>query len=209
MARGKLFLISAPSGAGKTSLVNALLENAARANDNLCVSISHTTRPKRPGEVDGKNYHFVSEEQFTALRNEGAFLESAEVFGNFYGTSRNWVEEQLENGWDVILEIDWQGASQVKDLVKGAISIYILPPSLEALRDRLTNRGQDDKAVIDKRMAEAVNEISHYDLADYIVINEQFDLALEALETIIHSASKGAVYQQPDYSELLEKLVSG
>lgn len=209
MARGRLILVSAPSGAGKTSLVNALLENAAESGSKLCVSVSHTTRPKRPVEVDGNNYHFVSEAHFKSLKDTDTFLEYAEVFGNFYGTSRHWVEEQLESGWDVILEIDWQGAEQVKSLVEGAISIFILPPSLKALRERLTNRGQDDEAVINKRMAEAVSEISHHDLADYFIINEHFDQALQELETIIQCSRLGIPYDQPDCSELLENLVNG
>jgi len=209
MARGILFLVSAPSGAGKTSLVNALLENAGESDSQLCVSVSHTTRPKRPGEEEGRNYHFVTEEQFLALRDAQAFLESAEVFGNLYGTSRSWVEEKLDAGWDVILEIDWQGAKQVKSMMPGAVSIFILPPSLEALRERLTNRGQDETAVIDKRMAEAVNEISHFDQADFIVINEDFNEALQDLEAVIHSARLGINHQQTVNGELLENLVKG
>ena len=209
MARGILFLVSAPSGAGKTSLVNALLENAGESDSQLCVSVSHTTRPKRPGEEEGRNYHFVTEEQFLALRDAQAFLESAEVFGNLYGTSRSWVEEKLDAGWDVILEIDWQGAKQVKSMMPGAVSIFILPPSLEALRERLTNRGQDETAVIDKRMAEAVNEISHFDQADFIVINEDFNEALQDLEAVIHSARLGIDHQQTVNGELLENLVKG
>lgn len=209
MARGILFLVSAPSGAGKTSLVNALLENAGESDSQLCVSVSHTTRPKRPGEEEGKNYHFVTQEQFLALRDAQAFLESAEVFGNLYGTSRSWVEEKLDAGWDVILEIDWQGAKQVKSMMTGAVSIFILPPSLEALRERLTNRGQDESAVIDKRMAEAVNEISHFDQADFIVINEDFNEALQDLEAVIHSARLGIAHQQTVNGDLLESLVKG
>lgn len=213
MSRGILFLISAPSGAGKTSLVNAMLENAradnaATRDSQLCVSVSHTTRPRRPGEVDGKNYHFVTQEQFQQLRSENAFLESAEVFGNLYGTSRLWVQEQLEQGWDVILEIDWQGASQVQALLPDAVSIYILPPSLEALRTRLTKRGQDDKAVIEQRMAEAVNEISHFAQADYIVINEVFDNALDDLEAVIRSAKLSKKHQMIANEALLNGLLS-
>ena len=213
MPRGILFLISAPSGAGKTSLVDAMLENAssgsgAHKDSKLCVSISHTTRPKRPGEEDGKNYHFVTEDQFQQLRKENAFLESAEVFGNLYGTSRLWVEEQLEKGWDVILEIDWQGASQVQTLLPDAVSIYILPPSLETLHERLTNRGQDDKEVIEKRMAEAVNEISHFAQADFIIINEVFDNALEDLEAVIRSAKLSRKHQLIANEVLLNGLLS-
>jgi len=210
MSQGILFLVSAPSGAGKTSLVNALLEaSSASTMSNLCVSISHTTRPKRPGEENGKNYHFVSVDEFKAMRNDNAFLESAEVFGNFYGTSRHWVEDKLNQGWDVILEIDWQGAGQVQQLMPDAVSIFILPPSLEALHERLTSRGQDDATVIEKRMNEAVNEISHYGQADYIVINQTFDVALEDLKAIIRSARLGKAYQTHSKAALLDELVRG
>ncbi len=210
MSQGILFLVSAPSGAGKTSLVNALLEaSAASTMNNLCVSISHTTRPKRPGETDGKNYHFVSVDEFRQMRADKAFLESAEVFGNFYGTSRHWVEDRLSQGWDVILEIDWQGAAQVQQLMPGAVSIFILPPSLAALRERLTSRGQDDASVIEKRMSEAVNEISHYGQADYIVINQTFDVALDDLKAIIRSARLGKAYQMASHAALLDSLVRG
>lgn len=208
MAQGILFLISAPSGAGKTSLVNAMLEAAADPDGRLCVSISHTTRPKRPGEEDGKNYHFVSIARFQLMRTENAFLESAEVFGNLYGTSRAWVEERLAAGWDVILEIDWQGASQVQSLMGDAVSIFILPPSLDALRERLTARGQDGAEVIEKRMAEAVNEISHFHLADFIVINENFDAALADLKAVIRSARLTRAHQLKVNGGLLESLVS-
>ncbi len=209
MSQGILFLISAPSGAGKTSLVNALLEAAASSEaSSLCVSISHTTRPKRPGEVDGKNYHFVSVEQFQQMRDEHAFLESAEVFGNHYGTSRKWVEDQLAQGRDVILEIDWQGANQVQALLPEAVSIFILPPSLDALRDRLTSRAQDDAEVIEKRMNEAQNEISHYAQADYLIINEDFNTALADLNAVIRSAGLSRKHQASNNAELLKNLVS-
>jgi guanylate kinase len=210
MTRGILFLISAPSGAGKTSLVNAMLEKASGPLDNrkLCVSVSHTTRPQRPGEEDGKNYHFVSEADFQQLRSENAFLESAEVFGNLYGTSKAWVEERLEAGWDVILEIDWQGASQVQTLLANAVSIFILPPSLDSLRQRLTSRGQDDAGVIEKRMAEAVNEITHLDQADFIVINDSFDTALSDLEAVIRGACLSKDHQLKVNEDLLKGLLS-
>ena len=209
MPQGILFLISAPSGAGKTSLVNALLEAAANNQaTRLCVSISHTTRPKRPGEVDGKNYHFVSVEQFQQMQKEHAFLESAEVFGNHYGTSRKWVEDQLAQGQDVILEIDWQGASQVQALLPESVSIFILPPSLDALRERLTNRAQDDADVIEKRMSEAQNEISHYAQADYLIINEDFDIALADLNAVIRSAGLSKKHQASNNADLLNNLVS-
>jgi guanylate kinase len=209
MPQGILFLISAPSGAGKTSLVNALLD--ASGNDRasgLRVSISHTTRPKRPGEEDGKNYHFVSVTQFQQMQTEHAFLESAEVFGNYYGTSKSWVTEQLANGQDVILEIDWQGASQVQALLPESVGIFILPPSLQALRERLTSRGQDDADVIETRMNEAVNEIAHFEQADFIVINENFDAALEDLKAVIRSARLNKSHQVKSNSDLLNKLIS-
>lgn len=210
MPRGILFLISAPSGGGKTSLVNAMLEKASGPDDNrqLCVSISQTTRPQRPGEEDGKNYHFVSETEFQQLRADNAFLESAEVFGNLYGTSKAWVEERLEAGWDVILEIDWQGASQVQALLPDAVSIFILPPSLDSLRQRLTSRGQDDAEVIEKRMAEAVSEIIHIDQAESIIINDSFDIALLDLEAVIRSARLNKAHQLKANEELLKNLLS-
>ena len=210
MPRGILFLISAPSGGGKTSLVSAMLEKASGPDDNrqLCVSISQTTRPQRPGEEDGKNYHFVSETEFQQLRADNAFLESAEVFGNLYGTSKAWVEERPEAGWDVILEIDWQGASQVQALLPDAVSIFILPPSLDSLRQRLTSRGQDDAEVIEKRMAEAVSEITHIDQAESIVINDSFDIALLDLEAVIRSARLNKAHQLKANEELLKNLLS-
>jgi len=209
MSQGILFLISAPSGAGKTSLVNALLDAAANnLATRLCVSISHTTRPRRPGEENGKNYHFVSVAQFEQMQKEQAFLESAEVFGNHYGTSRKWVEDQLAQEQDVILEIDWQGASQVQALLPESVSIFILPPSLDALRERLTSRAQDDADVIEKRMSEAKNEISHYAQADYIIINEDFDTALADLNAVIRSAGLSKKHQASSNAELLKNLVS-
>ena len=210
MARGILFLISAPSGGGKTSLVNAMFEKASssKGGRKLCVSVSHTTRPQRPGEEDGKNYHFVSEAEFHQLRSESAFLESAEVFGNLYGTSKAWVEERLEAGLDVILEIDWQGASQVQALLLDAVSIFILPPSLDSLRQRLTNRGQDDASVIEQRMAEAVNEITHLNQANFIVINDSFDTALSDLEAVIRSAHLSKAHQLKVNEDLLHGLLS-
>ena len=210
MPRGILFLISAPSGGGKTSLVNAMLEKVSGPDDNrqLCVSISQTTRPQRPVEEDGKNYHFVSETEFQQLRADNAFLESAEVFGNLYGTSKAWVEERLEAGWDVILEIDWQGASQVQALLPDAVSIFILPPSLDSLRQRLTSRGQDDAEVIEKRMAEAVSEIIHIDQAESIIINDSFDIALLDLEAVIRSARLNKAHQLKANEELLKNLLS-
>ncbi len=208
MSKGTLYLISAPSGAGKTSLVNALTREANTAGPRLTVSVSHTTRPMRPGEQDGVNYHFVGLEVFQQMREDGAFLESAQVFGNFYGTSRSWVEQRLKQGWDVILEIDWQGAAQVKSLMPDAVSIFILPPSLGTLRERLTRRGQDDNEVIEARMAKAVNEISHYPQADYLVINDDFDTALGDLRAILRAAHLTLARQQQHHQTLLEALLN-
>ncbi len=204
MARGTLYTISAPSGAGKTSLVNALLQSQ---DPLLCVSISHTTRARRPGEVDGVNYHFVTQEMFLAMREQNAFLESAEVFGNYYGTSQEWVQAQLDKGIDVILEIDWQGADQVRARINETKSIFILPPSLECLLERLTNRAQDDTDTINRRMREAKDEISHYDAADYLVINDSFDSALDDLRAIIRAARLERQQQHQNNQALLEALL--
>lgn len=201
---GCLYTISAPSGAGKTSLVQALVEST----DNICVSVSHTTRPKRPGEVDGVDYHFVDHAVFKSMLAENAFLEHAEVFGNFYGTSKHWMQQQLEQGLDVILEIDWQGAQQVAQLMPQAISIFILPPSKAALHQRLTNRGQDDSSVIEQRMAAAVNEMSHYDQAGFLVINDDFQLALQDLQAILRSSRLRQDTQQQCHTALLADLLS-
>ncbi|MFA7555161.1 MAG: guanylate kinase [Spongiibacteraceae bacterium] len=200
---GKLYIISAPSGAGKTSLVKALVDSS----NNIRASISHTTRPIRPGETDGINYHFVDHSQFETMLNNNAFLEHAEVFGNFYGTSRDWVQQTLKTGDDVILEIDWQGAQQIKQLMPAAIAIFILPPSLSALRERLTGRGQDDNEVIDKRMREAVNEMSHYKQSDYLIINDNFNTALSELQAIVTSARLNQTAQSERHQALLQELL--
>lgn len=205
MARGTLYTISAPSGAGKTSLVNALLKD--NTDPKLSVSVSHTTRTMRPGEVDGVNYHFVNTEEFVAMREREDFLESAEVFGNFYGTSRAWVQAQLDQGIDVILEIDWQGAEQVTGRISPNKSIFILPPSLECLRDRLTNRATDNDETIERRMREAKAEISHYAAADYLVINEVFDEALADLKAIIRSTRLEKFQQHQNNRDLLQALL--
>ncbi len=205
MARGTLYTISAPSGAGKTSLVNALLKD--REDPLLCVSVSHTTRAKRPGEVDGVNYHFVGKDDFTRMRDDGAFLEWAEVFGNYYGTSRDWVQQQLDQGVDVILEIDWQGAAQVRERITPNKSIFILPPSLECLWERLINRAQDDEATIQRRMRQARDEISHYDAADYLVINDDFSQALEDLRAIFRASRLERAQQHQNNASLLKALL--
>lgn len=197
-----LFIISAPSGAGKTSLVSALLAQS----EGIEISVSHTTRVARPGEVDGKSYHFVNEETFVERLNTGDFLEHAEVFGNRYGTSQQSVTERLQQGIDVILEIDWQGAQQVKKLLP-CCSIFILPPSTQALEERLNSRGQDSKEVIDGRMQQAQNEISHYIEADYLIINDDFEQALAQLKAIISSQRCTTAQQQQRHLATLQDLL--
>ena len=201
---GTLFTVSAPSGAGKTSLVNALI----RRNRELRVSVSHTTRPRRPGETDGVDYHFVDGETFQAMLGRAEFLEHAQVFGNLYGTSQKWVEQQLREGIDVILEIDWQGAQQVKQLMPLTQAIFILPPSRATLKQRLTARGQDDNAIIAARMAEAVEEMSHYVEGDYLVVNQDFDTALAELQAIISCQRLRTSRQQVELAQLLQDLLS-
>lgn len=205
MARGTLFIVTAPSGAGKTSLVKALIEREQR----LHVSVSHTTRAKRPGEEDGVNYHFVDEAVFMEMLHAGSFFESAHVYGNHYGTSHLGVNEQLEAGLDVILEIDWQGAMQVRNLDPDACSIFILPPSLETLKTRLMDRAQDDTETIEKRMSEAVAEISHVAEADFVVINDDFDTALEDLCAIVRSRRLTIKYQETNQASLFANLTLG
>ena len=203
-SKGTLFTVSAPSGAGKTSLVNALIQRDSR----LRVSVSHTTRPRRPGERDGVNYHFVGEQVFRDMLERAEFLEHAQVFGNLYGTSQTWVEQQLAAGLDVILEIDWQGAQQVKKLIPGTRAIFILPPSRATLLQRLTARGQDDNAIIDARMAEAVEEMSHYVEGDYLVVNQDFDVALAELQAIFTCQRLRTSRQQTELAQLLQDLLS-
>ncbi|QGZ29540.1 guanylate kinase [Stutzerimonas stutzeri] len=201
---GTLYIVSAPSGAGKTSLVKALLD----AQPQVRVSVSHTTRPMRPGEVDGVNYHFVSREEFLERLEHGEFLEHAEVFGNLYGTSQRWLEQTLDEGYDLILEIDWQGAQQVRQVMPQAKSIFILPPTQEALRQRLTNRGQDSDEVIEKRMREAVSEMTHYVEYDYLVINDDFTHALIDLQAIFRANQLLQTPQQQRFRSLLEQLLA-
>ena len=179
---GKLFIIAAPSGGGKTSLVNALLERDSR----LVLSISHTTRPARPGELDGQHYHFVSESDFLNMVSNGDFMEHAKVFDHYYGTNKQSVAQQLEQNRDVVLEIDWQGARQVRAVFPDCCAIFIIPPSLETLRSRLTGRGQDTQEVIQRRMRDAQAEISHWAEFDQLVVNDDFDTALEELAAIIN-----------------------
>ena len=185
--QGSLFIIAAPSGGGKTSLVNALLRHDPR----LVLSISHTTRAARPGEIDGQHYHFVCETEYEQMVNDRDFMEHARVFDHYYGTNRNSVALQLEQGRDVILEIDWQGARQVRAVFPECCFIFIIPPSLEDLRKRLTGRRQDSARVIQRRMRDAQAEISHWAEFDYLVVNDNFDAALEELRTIINDHRNG------------------
>jgi guanylate kinase len=203
MSKGILYTVSAPSGAGKTSLVQALVDS----NPEVCVSVSHTTRDKRPSEVDGVDYHFTDHHTFAAMLERGEFLEHAQVFGNLYGTSQQWVEQTLHSGMDVILEIDWQGAAQVRRLMPDTVSLFILPPSLPCLRQRLTGRGQDDEAVIAARMEEAINEISHYVEADYLIINDDFTVALAQFQALITSQHLRQQCQAERNRELLSGLL--
>ncbi|MBT5722497.1 MAG: guanylate kinase [Gammaproteobacteria bacterium] len=200
-SRGQLFVISAPSGAGKTSLVRALME----PSNTIGVAISHTTRAKRPEETDGINYHFVTEVEFNALVDRGEFLESATVFEHLYGTSTSAVNLILQQGKHLVLEIDWQGAAQVRQKLPGTQSIFIFPPSLGALRDRLENRGQDDVETVDKRMSAAFEELSHWHEFDYLIVNDQFDTALVQLQAVV--AGEGADYHRNKQSKALGQLI--
>ena len=202
--RGQLLIVSAPSGAGKTSLIKALMEQDQRVE----VSVSHTTRPQRPGEVDGVNYFFISTKTFHEMREAGAFFESAEVFGHFYGTSLTQLEARLSDGADVILEIDWQGAQQVRRLLPDSAWLFILPPSLAALKSRLQARGQDAEDTIEIRMRAARDEMSHWDEADYLIINDQFDSALGALLALVRSLRLRTGQEQSALQNLIEDLLN-
>lgn len=204
MAKGTLYVVSAPSGAGKTSLVKAMLEQ----DSETVVSVSHTTRDMRPGEVDGVDYNFVSMDQFNQMIEDADFLEFAEVFTNKYGTSQRWVETQLAQGKDVILEIDWQGAQQIRRLMPDCLSIFILPPSRDVLEQRLKGRGTDSDEVIGLRMSEAASEMSHYPEYDYLVINDNFDTALKELHGIFLSQRMKIDRQKDHYHDLLVSLLS-
>ena len=204
VTKGTLYVISAASGAGKTSLVSAVVQQVPGVE----VSVSHTTRAPREGETDGVNYHFVDKEKFEAMVEAGDFFESATVFGNMYGTSRQHIQQQLLEGKDVILEIDWQGARQIRQQVSDCRSIYILPPSIAVLRERLTSRGQDDEAVINKRMQQAISEMSHYAEFEYLVVNDDFDEARDNLAAIIKSQRMLFEHQQQKHAELLAELLT-
>jgi guanylate kinase len=204
VTNGTLYIISAASGAGKTTLVNAVLQQV----DDLEVSVSHTTRAPREGEVDGVNYHFVDKHRFEEMVEASEFIEYATVFGNMYGTSRQHIQEQLLKGKDVILEIDWQGARQIRQLMPDCRSVFIVPPSTEALRQRLTSRGTDDEDIIARRMQEAISEMSHYVEFDYLVINDDFDEARENLAAIIRGNRMLHAHQQQKHADLLARLLS-
>lgn len=200
---GTLFIVSAPSGAGKTSLVRALRQ----AHSGLAVSVSHTTRAQRPGEEHGRDYFFVSQDEFARMIEAGEFLEHARVFDNFYGTARSTVEAALAGRKDVILEIDWQGARQIRTLMPGCRSIFVLPPSREALASRLSSRGQDDAETIARRMADAISEMSHYAEYDYVVINNVFAVALAELGAILTTRRLETSRQAATQSALIRGLL--
>jgi guanylate kinase len=204
MKIGTLYIISAPSGAGKTSLVKQLVRDTV----NLTVSISHTTRQMRPGEAHGRDYYFVSVAEFQAMLAQQAFLEHAQVFDNFYGTAQQTVQDNLNQGLDVILEIDWQGAKQIKQLLPDSIAIFILPPSIAVLEQRLRNRGQDDEQVIARRMRDAVAEMSHYAEFDYLVVNDDFATALAELNSILVSHRLLRERQVLEHKDLLAALLA-
>lgn len=206
MGKGTLYIVSAPSGAGKSSLISAMLEtNPTYA---MKVSVSHTTRGMRPGQQDGVHYHFVQKELFEELIEKGEFLEYAEVFGNYYGTSRVWIEDNLKKGIDVFLDIDWQGARQIREQMPLAKSLFILPPSNGELERRLNARGQDSDAVIAKRMAEAKSEISHYSEYDYVIVNDDFDNALMDFKAIIRAERLKQDKQADKYKGMLDALLA-
>ena len=202
--QGHLYIISAPSGAGKTSLIKALLKGV----DGLQVSVSHTTRKRRPNEVEGEDYHYVSIDQFREMLAEGDFLEYAEVFGNHYGTSKTAVEELIEKGVDVILELDWQGARQIQQKMPKAIRIFVLPPSLEALNQRLTNRAQDDEAVITNRMLQAKQEMSHFNEYQFVIINDVFEEAYQELKALVISERLRLERQMFEHRGLINSLLN-
>lgn len=202
--KGNLFVISAPSGAGKTSLVQALLN----INPQIGLSVSYTTRAPRAGERDGRDYHFVSRDTFIAMAKQGEFLESAEVYGNFYGTSQRWISDQIATGKDILLEIDWQGAAQVRALFPACISIFILPPSREALAQRLNGRGKDNASVITRRLAAAREDVAHVAEFDYVIINDSLNEALRELNAVVLAAPLRGDKQLSRHQQLINELQS-
>ncbi|MEJ2361793.1 MAG: guanylate kinase [Gammaproteobacteria bacterium] len=201
---GTLYIFSAPSGAGKTSLVKALIETTAK----LVVSVSHTTRAIRPGEQDGVHYHFIDVDNYKQMVEAGQFLEHAQVFDNYYGTAQSAIEQQLAEGLDVILEIDWQGARQVRQRMADSVSVFILPPSRAELERRLSGRGTDSAEVVARRMRDAVSEMTHYDEYDFLVVNDDFELALADLRSIISSERLRLARQQASLAGLLPELLA-
>jgi guanylate kinase len=199
---GNLFIVSAPSGAGKTSLVSALLAS----NKDINLSVSYTSRAPRPGETDGKDYHFVSRETFLDMAKHGDFMESAEVYGNLYGTSQSWIKTQTADGRDILLEIDWQGAAQVRNKFPGCISIFILPPTLKALEDRLKGRKQDSDEVIARRIASAKEDVAHVAEFDYVIINDKLDEALQQLNAVVVAAGLRRDRQLARQQNLINQL---
>ena len=206
MSLGNLYIISAPSGAGKSSLINALLADLPRSQVQL--SISHTTRNPRPGEEHGVHYYFTQHEEFKRLIEQGHFLECAEVFGNYYGTSLPMIERSLEQGIDVFLDIDWQGARQIREKVPNVKTIFILPPSKAELEKRLIGRGQDSADTIAKRMSEAVSEMSHYNEFDYVIVNDDFQTALSELKSILTAERLKQAVQAERHQGLISQLLS-
>jgi guanylate kinase len=207
---GNLFILAAPSGAGKSSLIKALLEkhqSSDEHNNAMQVSVSHTTRAPRPGEVDGVHYHFVDRMEFESLIEQGAFFEHAEVFGNYYGTSKIVIEQTLRQGIDVFLDIDWQGARQVKAQIPDTATIFVAPPSKEELKRRLTERGQDSAEIIEQRMTKAVSEISHYHEFDFVVVNDDFAAALSELDSIVTTRRLRKEKQIIRHQQLFENLL--
>ena len=201
-SQGVLYIVSAPSGAGKTSLVKALL----KADPAIRLSVSYTTRAPRPGETDGRDYHFVSRERFEVMLAEGEFLEHAEVYGNFYGTSKGSISRDLNAGHDLLLEIDWQGAEQVRQHFPQSTSIFILPPSFNALRTRLAGRGQDSDEVIERRLAAAAHDVAHAEAFDYLIVNDDFDHALLDLVAITRSVRLEAARQLNRHAALFDEF---
>jgi guanylate kinase len=202
MSKGNIFVVTAPSGAGKTSLVRALLE----LDKQVKLSVSYTTRAPRPGEVNGQDYHFVDEKTFLDMLQRGDFLESAEVYGNRYGTSQPWIESVIAGGADILLEIDWQGAAQVRRLFPEAIGIFILPPSLEVLTGRLKGRGTDAPEVIARRLAAAREDIGHVEEFDYVIINDDFNTALQELLAVIRAQRLKAQYQLDKHAGIVGNM---
>ena len=199
---GNLFVVAAPSGGGKTSLTRALLDR----EPGIRLSVSYTTRSPRPGETDGIDYHFVTPEAFGALKDAGEFLEHAHVHGNWYATSGTWLRSQVDAGQDVLLEIDWQGAAQVRKLIPESVHIFILPPSLALLRERLQRRGQDDAQTIERRLSAAREEMRHCGEFDYVIINQEFASAVDDLSAIVRAARLRSRQQHARHGALLEQL---